>query len=314
MKPTSSDTRTQLNELIESLRKEENVETLHRTERDKQIIAAYQNGKTLRQVGKQFGLSGQGVANVLKRVGIIARPRGTAPHSENNYPDDLIAKVITAYKSGMTMQHVADEVGMSYHVVRAILVKANVPRRTAGSWSSPVQLTEKFRAAMREEVAAAFSQLVDELHALKALIEGLVITPNVQQSQPTTPPTITQPAIASTQLASASRSPERPIPSGEAKYDPRFVAYGWKPRQLVRFARKIGMRADIRRGTGEISFAYPGLPVIQMDRRRKDCSRQAVMLVRKVLELKGMTIPKNGNDKGADVAPVPEHRDAAVVR
>jgi hypothetical protein len=93
-----------------------------------QIVALYQTGLTLAQVGDHVGRSAYAVRCALVAAGV---PRRSANRS--TIAGDEVAEVVRLYTTeGLSTYRVAERIGRTQSVVWKILVTAGIPRRPAG--------------------------------------------------------------------------------------------------------------------------------------------------------------------------------------
>lgn len=100
------------------------------TELEQQAIASYLRGNSLKQVEQAIGLGSATVYNVLHRYGIPLRTKGGINPIDKN----LVAE---QYKSGMTMQEIADEQGVTASAIKLYLNEQNIQRRTRNEHYNP---------------------------------------------------------------------------------------------------------------------------------------------------------------------------------
>lgn len=81
----------------------------------------YQNGATVYQLAKEFGISRLTVSERLKKTGITMR--GQSPGSE------LIDSMVGLYESGLSLAKVGNHVGISPGTVRHYLLTRGIQMR-----------------------------------------------------------------------------------------------------------------------------------------------------------------------------------------
>jgi transposase-like protein len=97
-----------------------------KTERNKQIIAAYEAGKTLREVAQEFDVTFQRVQQLLKQYGISPHPM----YVWNSKYDH--AEICSKAKAGATVLDLSIEYSVPTSYIQRILTLNNIPyiRRT----------------------------------------------------------------------------------------------------------------------------------------------------------------------------------------
>jgi DNA-binding CsgD family transcriptional regulator len=83
------------------------------TEQAAQLIAGYQAGATLRELGTRFGIHPETVGSILRRNGIQMRPKGLSPEQE--------ATAERLYATGLSLKRVGQRLGVDAETVRHIL-------------------------------------------------------------------------------------------------------------------------------------------------------------------------------------------------
>jgi predicted HTH domain antitoxin len=91
------------------------------------LIELYRNGKTLEEIGKQFGISRQAVQTRLKKAGFERRPRGGKVKSGELSRDVLI----NLYQNKkLPPSKIAEELNVTAPIVTRQLRKHKIPLRT----------------------------------------------------------------------------------------------------------------------------------------------------------------------------------------
>ncbi len=95
-----------------------------------QICQEYVDGYTLRKVGKNWGLSPQGVAWILKKTGTPTRSAIPGPFTRLRQLETEL-KVLSAHGRGDTPQEIAEQTNLAIISVRRMLRRHNVPPHLA---------------------------------------------------------------------------------------------------------------------------------------------------------------------------------------
>jgi DNA-directed RNA polymerase sigma subunit (sigma70/sigma32) len=88
-----------------------------------EMYALHEQGATLKEVGKQFGLSGSHVGYLFKKADLQRQPRRGRPVQEMH----------TLYKQGTTLKEVGEQFGLSASQVSRLFKKAGLQRRAPGA-------------------------------------------------------------------------------------------------------------------------------------------------------------------------------------
>jgi len=91
------------------------------TEQVKQLIAGYQSGATVYELGDRFGIKRQSVSNILHRYGVPMRRRGLTP--------EQVDEAIHLYQLGWSLARVGDHLGVHHATVLNKLREHGVPTR-----------------------------------------------------------------------------------------------------------------------------------------------------------------------------------------
>ncbi len=91
-----------------------------------ELIAAYEAGATVYQLGDHFGIERRTVSNILKRHGITPRWRCLT--------DEQITEAIQLYREGWSLAKLGKHFGAANSTIRAQLLKHNVPMRQRPGW------------------------------------------------------------------------------------------------------------------------------------------------------------------------------------
>ena len=86
------------------------------------VIALYEGGLSMQEVGLQFGISRQRVHQILKKAKEKPEESGERSYKETR-------RLIELYQSGLSMKEVGTEFGISAQRVEQILKKAGVEKR-----------------------------------------------------------------------------------------------------------------------------------------------------------------------------------------
>jgi hypothetical protein len=89
----------------------------------REVIAAYRSGKTLAQVGEEFGVSAYWVHCQLRKHKIPRRPKGTLVSPESTA---MTARVVELRRAGLSYEQIAFVVNTGSTNVRRRLVRAGV--------------------------------------------------------------------------------------------------------------------------------------------------------------------------------------------
>ncbi|RSN66007.1 hypothetical protein DMH01_06655 [Amycolatopsis sp. WAC 04182] len=86
-----------------------------------QLLAAYQSGATVYELGDRFGIERRTVSNILHRHGVPMRRRGLSP--------DQVDNAIHLYKLGWSLARVGDHLGVNHTTVLNKLRERGIPTR-----------------------------------------------------------------------------------------------------------------------------------------------------------------------------------------
>ncbi|MEU0470702.1 hypothetical protein ABZ215_42475 [Amycolatopsis sp. NPDC006131] len=92
-----------------------------RTDQIEQLIAGYQAGATVYELGDRFGIERRTVSNILHRHGVPMRRRGLSP--------DQVDDAIYLYKLGWSLARVGDHLGVNHTTVLTKLRERGIPTR-----------------------------------------------------------------------------------------------------------------------------------------------------------------------------------------
>jgi transcriptional regulator with XRE-family HTH domain len=115
-----------------------------------EIASLYESGMTMPEVAKACGISAGWVSQIMKKLGVAARPAGSrhGNHARvvrrSDYPT-----IAARYKSGLTLEQVGAEFGITRERVRQIVKKAGVTRLDGGKTISTLMQTPDKVAALR---------------------------------------------------------------------------------------------------------------------------------------------------------------------
>lgn len=100
------------------------AQTLLRSEQVDDLVALYQEGATLVELGKRFSVQRRTAAAHLVRRSVPIRRRGIN--------EDQLAEAITLYKSGLTLIEVCWRFGVRHQAARRALAAEGVTIRPSG--------------------------------------------------------------------------------------------------------------------------------------------------------------------------------------
>ncbi|MGC7102615.1 helix-turn-helix domain containing protein [Amycolatopsis lurida] len=86
-----------------------------------QLIAGYQSGSTVYELGDRFGIERRTVSNILHRHGVPMRCRGLSP--------DQVDDAIRLYNLGWSLARVGDHLGVNHTTVLNKLRERGIPTR-----------------------------------------------------------------------------------------------------------------------------------------------------------------------------------------
>jgi DNA invertase Pin-like site-specific DNA recombinase len=86
-----------------------------------ELIAGYQSGSTVYELGDRFGIERRTVSSILQRHGVPMRRRGLSP--------DQIDEAIHLYALGWSLARVGRHLGVEHSTVLAKLRERSVPTR-----------------------------------------------------------------------------------------------------------------------------------------------------------------------------------------
>ncbi|KRC42723.1 hypothetical protein ASE15_01470 [Oerskovia sp. Root22] len=87
------------------------------------LVAGYEGGRTVYELGGEFGVHRQSVARYLRGRGVVMRMQGLSE-------SEMDAAAVRLYESGLTLKQVGSRVGVSAETVRHVLIERGVPRRS----------------------------------------------------------------------------------------------------------------------------------------------------------------------------------------
>ncbi len=90
-----------------------------------ELVAQYQAGETVYELGERFGINRKTISEMLKREGVRLRYRSIEPEEH--------AEVIRLYESGFSLAAVGEVFGVNAGTIGAILAHNDVPRRAVGA-------------------------------------------------------------------------------------------------------------------------------------------------------------------------------------
>jgi hypothetical protein len=93
------------------------------TQQVAQLIADYQSGATVYQLGDRFGIERRTVSNILRRHGVPMRRRSLT--------SEQVDEAIHLYRLGWSLARVGDHLGVYHTTVLNKLRERGVPRRNA---------------------------------------------------------------------------------------------------------------------------------------------------------------------------------------
>lgn len=116
---------------VESVAPRPRVQTQRRLDQDGQqnVIAAYQQGKTMNEVARQFGLHRTTVRAILDRAGITVRPREMSTTQVN--------LAIKLYADGLSLQAVGERLGFNAQTIANRLLVAGIQMRSPHAHPQP---------------------------------------------------------------------------------------------------------------------------------------------------------------------------------
>jgi len=86
-----------------------------------QLIAGYQSGSTVYELGDRFGIERRTVSNILQRHGVAMRRRGLSP--------DQVNDAIHLYNLGWSLARVGQHLGVDHTTVLTRLRERGIPTR-----------------------------------------------------------------------------------------------------------------------------------------------------------------------------------------
>jgi hypothetical protein len=95
-----------------------------RPEQLETLVAAYESGVSIKQLGRQYRAHEQTIRAHLERGGVEIRPLRMAD-------DELVAETVRLYKSGSSLRQISKASGVTYGSVRNYLLRAGVELRPA---------------------------------------------------------------------------------------------------------------------------------------------------------------------------------------
>ncbi len=84
--------------------------------------ALYRAGWSLAEVGRELSYSRSGVRGMLERQGVSIRPKG-GREGLQRVDSESVAQCVALYEEGLTMEQVAERLGMTYGAVQRRLTK-----------------------------------------------------------------------------------------------------------------------------------------------------------------------------------------------
>lgn len=143
------------------------------SELEQKTIDSYLSGNSLKQVEKKLGINSVTAYNILRRYSIPLRTRGGIDPIDKTW-------VAQQYKSGMTMQEIADAHNVSTGAIKLYLNEQGVKRRTRNEHYNP-NLQHDFFSQIDTERKAYFLGYL--------ITDGCVYPPDPKNNRPY--PTIT---------------------------------------------------------------------------------------------------------------------------
>jgi len=92
-----------------------------RAEQVEELIASYQAGASVYELGDRFGIERRTVSNILHRHGVPMRRRGLSP--------DQVNDAIHLYNLGWSLARVGDHLGVNHTTVLSKLRERGIPTR-----------------------------------------------------------------------------------------------------------------------------------------------------------------------------------------
>ena len=86
-----------------------------------ELIAGYESGSTVYELGERFGIERRTVSNILRRHGVPMRRRGLSP--------DQVDTAIHLYNLGWSLARVGEHLGVTHTTVLNKLRERGVPTR-----------------------------------------------------------------------------------------------------------------------------------------------------------------------------------------
>ena len=97
-------------------------------ERNAALAEAYETGRSLRELGGEFGISHEAVRQVLRRKGVPMRPPG-GNYGGSRADEERDKAIAVSYIAGMTIKEAADAHGVHPNTVTAALMRRGVKTR-----------------------------------------------------------------------------------------------------------------------------------------------------------------------------------------
>ena len=83
-----------------------------------EIAARYASGEAIRALSREYGVSRDGLRQLLQRQGVALRAQGMTLDDEE--------RAVALYESGLTIRQVVEQVGYAYGTIRAALNQRGV--------------------------------------------------------------------------------------------------------------------------------------------------------------------------------------------
>ena len=97
-------------------------------QRNAAIAEAYETGRSLRELGGEFGISHEAVRQVLRRKGVPMRPPG-GNYGGSRADEERDNAITVSYLTGMTVKEAAIAHGVHQNTVSAALMRRGVKTR-----------------------------------------------------------------------------------------------------------------------------------------------------------------------------------------
>jgi DNA-binding CsgD family transcriptional regulator len=147
------------------------------SQRNLEIAAIYQSGKTLQQTGAQFGVTRERVRQIIGRVGVPSRPAGPG---NSPLTSERREEAVRLYRKGKSRAAVAAMLRMGPKTVRQILDAEGVAHHKCGRRSRPEQRRRQKAMVQMYQRGETLTAVARAFHASVAWVRKVLINHGVK--------------------------------------------------------------------------------------------------------------------------------------